>query len=492
MLERVFLSTSVRTGWLLALTALLPATMPIWRTSASVEVAVPGVPTAAFVASRSAMPSTQFRTPRAMPDRSVSGRVHARTRPEIEPVLPPRLSNAHTHGDLADGGAPVYLVMARETYRRMPDLVRGGVPKRDALGTDLMLVETQAFRLPAVSERIHARERRCGGYFAFDTRADAEAFLREDRSIHGKYSPFVRVRYTVDNAVTVQPWLPQVAQANIRSTIAHLSSYRNRYYASTTGRDAALWIRDTWSGLTAGRDDTSIELIACSNCSTQPSVVLTIRGSVQPEEIVVLGGHLDSIVVGGNGSLTQQAPGADDDASGIATLTEVLRVAMANGWRPRRTVKFMAYAAEEVGLRGSNAIARAHRAQNSQVVAVLQFDMTNYNAGAGVDMRLITDHSNSALQTFLLQVFDAYLAPRGMTRGFDTCGYACSDHASWTAAGYPAAYFFEAGSANGGFFPHIHTGNDTLANMNDSAQHSAKFAMLGLAFLGEAAKTGGL
>ena len=52
------------------------------------------------------------------------------------------------------------------------------------------------------------------------------------------------------------------------------------------------------------------------------------------------------------------APGADDDASGIATLTEVIRVALANGWKPKRTVKFMGYAAEEVGLRGSNAIAQ--------------------------------------------------------------------------------------------------------------------------------------
>jgi len=387
---------------------------------------------------------------------------------------------------------PMYLVMARASYRRMPDLVRGGESKRDALGTELMLVEAPASRLPAVSERIHAAERRCGGYFAFDSRAEAEAFLREDRSAQAaKFSPLVRVRYTVDNAATVDPWLPQVAQDNIRGTIAQLSSYRNRYYAAPTGREAALWIRDTWLGLAAGREDVSAELIGCSTCSTQPSVVLTIRGSVQPEEIVVLGAHLDSIVIGGNGSLTQYAPGADDDASGIATLTEVLRIAMASGWRPRRTVKFMGYAAEEVGLRGSNAIARAHRAQNAQVVAVLQLDMTNYNAGAGVDMRLITDYSNPALQTFLLQLFDTYLAPRGLRRGYDTCGYACSDHASWTAAGYPSAYFFEAGAPDGGYFPYIHTGNDTLPNMGNSAQHSAKFAQLGLAFLGEAAKTAG-
>ena len=429
---------------------------------------------------------------RQRPARGASADAGLRLRADVErePTSPPGVPRIGD--DIAAGGdAPAFLVMARETYARMPDLLRAGLPKRDAAGTDLVLVETQAFRLPAVSERIHAQERRCGGYFAFDSRSEAEAFLREDRGVQGKFSRMVPVRYTVDNAATVEPWLPQVTQAGIRATIAHLSSYRNRYYTAPTGREAAQWIHDTWLGLAAGRDDVSAELVGCSNCSTQPSVVLTIRGSVQPEEIVVLGAHLDSIVIGGNGSINQYAPGADDDASGIATLTEVLRVAMASGWRPRRTVKFMGYAAEEVGLRGSNAIARAYRAQNRQVVAVLQMDMTNYNASAGVDMRLITDYSNPALQTFLLRLFDTYLAPRGMTRGYDTCGYACSDHASWTAAGYPSAYFFEAGAPNGSYFTYIHTGNDTLANMGDSAQHSAKYAMLGLAFLGEAAKTTG-
>ena len=165
---------------------------------------------------------------------------------------------------------------------------------------------------------------------------------------------------------------------------------------------------------------------------------------------------------------------------------------MASGWKPRRTVKFMGYAAEEVGLRGSNAIAQAHKAAGANVVAVLQLDMTNYKASTNIDMRLVTDYSNAALNNFMSNLFDTYLVPRGMVRGTDFCGYACSDHASWTSAGYPAAFFFEAGTGViGGDFPLIHTANDTLANMQDSAQNSAKFAQLGLAFLGEAAKTAG-
>ena len=89
----------------------------------------------------------------------------------------------------------------------------------------------------------------------------------------------------------------------------------------------------------------------------QPSVILTIKGEESPEEIVVLGGHGDSIS-GMFRQKTNKAPGADDNASGIAALTEIIRTMVEGQYRPKKTIKFMAYAAEEVGLRGSMEIAR--------------------------------------------------------------------------------------------------------------------------------------
>ena len=407
--------------------------------------------------------------------------------------------HAQEHADAAlasmhlehDPNAPVHVVMARKSYDGMRDLVSHGAAAADGVGTALVVSEIKAHMLSRIAERIHQREQRCGGFFAFATRAEAEAFVRSDRSAQALRSNALLAAYTIDNQATVNPWLPLVQHTNIYNTINTLSSYQNRYYTSTAGKTSAEWIRTTWQGLAGSRTDVTSELFACSTCSTQPSVILTIHGNELPNEIVVLGAHLDSINGSAGGSTTQAAPGADDDASGIATLTEVLRIAMANGWKPKRTVKFMGYAAEEVGLRGSNAIAQAHKAAAANVVAVLQLDMTNYRSGTTADMRLVTDYSNVDMKMFLTNLFDTYLAPLGMTRGTYTCGYGCSDHASWTSAGYPSAMFFEAGTASGGYSPYIHTANDTLANMGNSAQNSAKFAQLGLAFLGEAAKTTG-
>src|SRR3546814_5860389 len=97
-------------------------------------------------------------------------------------------------------------------------------------------------------------------------------------------------------------------ESRIRDTIAHLSSYQNRYYASPAGKASAEWIRDSWAALAAGRSDATTELFtACATCSTQPSVVLTIEGTTLREEVVVLGAHLDSINAYGGGSPGQAA-----------------------------------------------------------------------------------------------------------------------------------------------------------------------------------------
>ncbi|MFN8369178.1 MAG: hypothetical protein U0T83_00980 [Bacteriovoracaceae bacterium] len=70
--------------------------------------------------------------------------------------------------------------------------------------------------------------------------------------------------------------------------------------------------------------------------------------------------------------------------------------------------------------------------------------------------------------------------------GHSTCGYACSDHASWTANGYPASMPFEAtmNTMNN----KIHTANDVIALSGGTAENAAKFSKLGTSFLIEMAK----
>jgi leucyl aminopeptidase len=201
--------------------------------------------------------------------------------------------------------------------------------------------------------------------------------------------------------------------------------------------------------------------------------------------VVVLGAHQDSTIGGG----CSRAPGADDDASGVASLSEVIRVAMAEGYQPLRTVKFMAYAAEEIGLRGSNEIAASFQQQGINVVGVLQLDMTGFK-GSASDIYLISDNTNAAQNAFMEDLIDTYLPT--LTRGTTECQYGCSDHASWHSRGYATSFPFEAYfrpfPPNPQYNPFIHTQSDTLANIGNNANHALKFAKLSGAYMAELAK----
>jgi carboxypeptidase Q len=95
------------------------------------------------------------------------------------------------------------------------------------------------------------------------------------------------------------------------------------------------------------------------------NVVAEIRGRERPDEIVLIGAHLDSWDVG---------TGASDDAAGCIATWEALRLMKALNIRPRRTVRLVLWENEEHGLRGANAYADRYRSQASQHVMALEAD----------------------------------------------------------------------------------------------------------------------
>ncbi len=339
-----------------------------------------------------------------------------------------------------------------------------------------------ALRIPesqidAISGVIHAKLHRCAGFMMHDSELKAMAEL--ESAAAPAPAPTMLASLFINNGPSVSAMLGEVQELNIRNTINSLSTnWTTRRYNTQSGADAATWLKNQWTTIASGRSDVSVAFY--NHSWLQPSVIATIQGTTLPNEVVVIGGHLDSI---NQSSSTGAAPGADDDASGVASLTEVFRAAMAKGYKPARTVKFMAYAAEEVGLNGSSAIANWHKTNGVNVVGVLQLDMTNYK-GSSYDFGMVTDNTNSALNNFTISLMGEYLP--GTTYTNINCGYACSDHASWNSAGFPATMPFEATMSTSN--PKIHTTGDTLTYMGGTASNSVKFAKLGVAFLGELAK----
>ena len=340
---------------------------------------------------------------------------------------------------------------------------------------DIAVVEIDSDNIEKLSHHMHEEFHRCGGYIVHDDLTEAMEYSRDEESKYwGNKGSFAD--YTIDQQTTVNGMLNFVTESNISGVIKHLSSFQNRYYNAVYGLESSTWIKDHWAKIVENRSDATVELYEHSKWM-QPSVILTFQG--ETDETIVIGGHADSIS-GYFGGGANRAPGADDNASGIATITEIIRVLVQTSYRPKKTIKFMAYAAEEVGLLGSREIARSYRENNEPVIGVMQLDMTNYKGSSDKEIVLISDNTNSEQNAFMGRLIDEYLK---VSWQYDQCGYGCSDHASWNGTGFPASFPFEARKND--MNRSIHTSSDTIERSRNSASHATNFARLGLAYLVE-------
>lgn len=243
------------------------------------------------------------------------------------------------------------------------------------------------------------------------------------------------------------------------------------------------------------------ETVRANNLPGQNSIIATLPG--KSDKTVVIGAHQDSINLFLPSILA--APGADDDGSGTVTILEALRVILqdkgiAQG-KAENTLEFHWYSAEEGGLLGSQAIFSSYEKQGRDVKAMLQQDMTGYThgtieAGEKESVGVITDYVDPGLTDFIKKIVTDYCdipyvetkckSYRQQVRWscslmmISTGGYACSDHASASKAGYPSAFVIESDFKYSD--KKIHTTEDKIEylDFNHMLQHAR--LTLGLAY----------
>jgi len=273
----------------------------------------------------------------------------------------------------------------------------------------------------------------------------------------------------------VKQLFPLMNRQNLIDNNNALSSFRTRYYTTETGRQAADLIKATFEEYADGRSDVTVTHYTHS--WLQPSVIARVTGTVLPNIVVIIGAHEDSI----NGGAQGVAPGADDDASGVVIILEAFRVLMLSGWKPEVSVEFMTYAAEEVGLRGSQAIAVDYQSENREVYAVMQLDMAMFNPADQIG--IIGDFCDPDLTAFLRRIVEEY---SDLPWVATTCGYACSDHASWHRAGYAVCYPKESHQSVRN--PNLHTTRDTISILDPD--HGLQFVRVVIGWFVELAGIG--
>ena len=188
------------------------------------------------------------------------------------------------------------------------------------------------------------------------------------------------------------------------------------------------------------------------------NVIGEIPGSDLPDEIVIIGGHLDSWDLG---------TGAIDDGAGVAITMEAARQILLSGKRPKRTIRVVLFANEEFGLSGAKEYGRL--AQVEKHILGIEADF-----GAGKVWQLASQVAPESL--YKVEAMQAMLADMGIEPGSNTAGGG-ADISPLRKAGMPVLSPRQDGTD---YFDIHHTANDTLdkVNKDDLDQNVAVYTAL--------------
>lgn len=349
-----------------------------------------------------------------------------------------------------------------------------------SVNDDLVLAQIKEKDKPLfIKAKQQQRKKFCGGFM--DVTQDYQTVLANPAHYlqsfnlaslrtHKKAGPY-QIQYEKE----VQQALLQLNPQEMWSNLTTLTASNDRYANSENGVQAAHWLKQQAENLakTYNRKDVSVYLVSTGRYQ-QPSVVVKVGNADAPG--VVIGAHMDT-----TSGRVYNKPGADDDGTGTVTVLETMRTLLANGLEFQKPLYFIWYAAEEEGLVGSGYVVADFKRKNIRVDAVIHFDMTGFVYQNDDALWLIRDYVDLDLSNYLETLINTYVKkPVKYTR----CGYACSDHASWTQKGYIAAMPAETAFENTN--PSMHTSRDTMDKL--SLVHMTDYAKLAIAFAIELAK----
>lgn len=197
------------------------------------------------------------------------------------------------------------------------------------------------------------------------------------------------------------------------------------------------------------------------------NVVAELRGSTMPEEIVVIGGHIDSWDVG---------QGAHDDGAGCVIAMEALAVLRRLGLQPKRTIRVVLFTNEENGLAGAFQYAKDHEDELPRHAAAIEADTGGFApTGLWVEFEDKEKEARAALQVKeLLQL----LRPLGATEV--KTGHSGADLIPLGPAGVPR---FGLGMEGDRYFDYHHSEADTLDKVDPKDLSESVAAMAVVAYV---------
>lgn len=304
---------------------------------------------------------------------------------------------------------------------------------------------------------------------------------------HEKHKPpalDTEEKEALQNAVTAAA--RELKSENIKDIVDKLAGYETRFYNAPTDHGYLKYIEAIANNAeNATSRGVQVEPVRHDNIR-QYSILVIVPG--ETSERVILGAHLDSTAsdccerdhVACQTNAVIRAPGADDNASGVAVLLEVYRAFLLQE-KTRRTVEFHFYANEEHGMVGSQHVAEA--AKDKRVVSYLNIDMALFPGSGAGNIYLATDSgsTSSRLNKYLFDLKMRYPDAVSATIKRTLCG-GNSDNVSWRKVRVESAWVVEANCGAGQLFRLRHSANDRADHPNFDPAHAVKLAELAVAY----------
>src|SRR5680860_599686 len=192
------------------------------------------------------------------------------------------------------------------------------------------------------------------------------------------------------------------------------------------------------------------------------NVIGEIKGSTHPDEIIVVGGHLDSWDLG---------DGSHDDGAGCVQSMEVLRLFKRSGYKPKRTIRVVLFMNEENGLRGGNEYADKAKMNNENHIFALESDSGGFTPrgfsfdSSDADLKRVQSWA-PLFEPYLIHLFEK--------------GYSGADIAPLKKTGMVLAGLLPDSQR---YFVHHHAANDTFEHVNKRELELGAASMASLVYL---------
>lgn len=283
----------------------------------------------------------------------------------------------------------------------------------------------------------------------------------------------------------IRAMMDQVSMDSLEATVQHLQDYQSRIWNSTNAFTASDWIASRMEALGLEVEQQPFNASTwMGSGAAAPNVIGIQRGTLYPDTYVVCGSHFDSFsyeAMYGGGT----APGADDNATGVASVLESARIL--TQYEFEYSIVYCAYGCEEMGLYGSEAYASRCQQQGMDIIGYFNNDMNGYLYGDEIHIDCIYPNNVAPIGDYYISIGSVYF-PEMQVRHVNF-NQGDSDHTSFNNHGYMGIYPFEDYQ---NYSPYIHTPNDLIGVSVNSWAMSQRYCQMNIGCLTEIANPVGV